>query len=230
MNNNLINFIDLLKKQNLIATLKHYQQCSEQENLQQLNFLFQQSQSFPTTFQQLQELATRCIATKAWPKTFNQHIKSAELLSFFTPALQLEQNFTQTDDNERNVLHYLLLTNSNCQPPFVYLRSMMLFESNQALVNALSQRDKHQFTPFEIYLGANRLLTNLKPHEYTAALALIEIQHKSTQQLVNNLQPVIKSVYKMCKQQSIPVNEHLHRLQLIATYFSTSVSKLIAHN
>lgn len=228
---NLKTFIALLAKQNLIDLLKHYQQSNEQDNLQQLNLLYQQAQTSPESYDHFGLLATRCVATKSWPTGYNQHFKTSDLLSFFTQALQIDDNFTQTDQNNRNVLHYLLLGNSadnnKTPPPFIYLRSMMLFESNQPLVDALCQRDKHNFTPFEIYLGANRQLANLNPPEYTAALALIEIQNKTLATEAKNYQPIIKATKKLCNDQNIKPTEDLHRIQLIATHFGLSVAEAI---
>ena len=232
---NLQTFIDLLTKQNLINLLKHYQQSSEEENLAQLNLLYQQAQSSNETYDHFQELATRCTATKSWPTTYNQFFKTSDQLSFFTQALQIDDNFNQTDHNDRNVLHYLMLgssatnpANNQTQPPFIYLRSMMLFESNQPLVDALCQRDKHNFTPFEIYLGANRQLSDLNPPEYTAALALIEIQNKTIDIESKNYQPIIKANKKLSVTQNISLSAQSHRLHLIATHFGLSIDKLLS--
>lgn len=227
----LTTFINLLSKQNLIKLLTYYKQCNEQDNWHQLHFLFEQSQKNNASSLELQTLATRCIATKKWSAHFSKQLKTADLLVFFTPALQLDDNFSLVDQQQRNVLHYVF---HNCfgaqgslQPPFVYLRSMMLFESNQTLINALGQRDKHHFTPFDIYLGANRQLAPLTPQEFTAALALIEIQNKLIPQLDNNLNAIMKSVQKLCQTHTIEPNEQLHRIQLIATHYKRPIKKVL---
>lgn len=227
--------INLLKKNDLTGLMAHYHNSSEAENIAQLGFIFTQGQKNPPGFEFYQQLATKFIAAKGLPAAVISRIHSSDALSFFTPALQLNDNFKQTDQRQRNVLHYLLAgeqspnhaSASKSQPPFNYLRSMMLFESNETLHDALCQRDKQHLTPVEWYLFANQNLANLPGHEFTALLALIEIESKKQRVDETNYLPIIKAVKQLCRSQSLTLNHELQRLVLIATYYGKSVEQVL---
>lgn len=232
--------INLLTKNDLKALLQHYQTSNESENITQLAFLFQQGQKNAPRFEFYQQLASQCIQSKGLPHTLIAQINNSDILSFFTPALQADDNFKKTNQQQRNVLHYLLIghpsATSKTQPPFNYLRSMMLFESNETLHEALCQPDDQQLTPVEAYLFANQNLTALPDHEFTALLGLIEIQSKkqskklSKKQTVDdsNYEAVLKSVKQLCFDQSRPINNKLQRLLFIATYYSKPATQVLA--
>ena len=221
--------IHLLTKNDDKALLQHYLASKESENVAQLGYLFQQGRNDLSRFDFYQQLATKLIASKILPTGLIAKIKTKDTLSFFTAALQLKENFTKTDHLQRNALHYLFAGNQLIanQPPFNYLRSMMLFESNETLRDALCQRDQQNLTPIEVYLSCHQNLASLPPHELTALLALIEIESK--QQAVDkaNYVPTIQAVGKLCHGQVQVVNSELERLLLIAIYFTKTIKDIV---
>jgi len=221
--------IHLLTKNDDNALREHYLESSESENVVQLAYLFQQGRSDLSTFDFYQQLATQLIASKGLPTALIAKIQTSDTLSFFTAALQLKDNFTKKDHRQRNALHYLLAGNQSVtsKPTFNYLRSMMLFESNETLRDALCQRDEQNLTPIEVYLSANQSLTALPPHELTALLALIEIQSKQQEVDASNYLLTIQAVGQLCRSQDKGINSDLQRLILIAIYFTKPIKDLV---
>jgi len=238
----------LLMKTDLKGLLKHYLACDEKENLTQIAFLFQQGQIKSENFDFYQQLATKFIESKGLPVALIRQIKNNDILSFFTPALQLKANFNKINDMQRNVLHYLMLGEESLNsggnrtvPPFNYLRSLMLFESNELIHFALRQRDTQNLTPIETYLFANQNLDDLPNHELSALLALIEIESKKQEVVANNYLPVIQAVRKLCllqnqnqnqnqskdHNQKKTISQKLHRLLLIAAYYAKPVKQVV---
>ncbi|NQZ21899.1 MAG: hypothetical protein HRT53_07530 [Colwellia sp.] len=221
--------IHLLSENDDNALLQHYLSSEESENVVQLAHLFQQGMSYISEFNFYQQLATKLIESKNLPAALIAQIKTNDTLSFFTPALQLDDNFKEVDLQQRNALHYLLAGNKLTvkQPPFNYLRSMMLFGSNGALRDALCQRDSQNLTPIELYLLSNQDLTTLPPHELTALLALIEIESKQQTVDETNYLPTIQAVGKLCANQVKPVSSELQRLILIAIYYTKPIKDIV---
>jgi len=245
----------LLTNTDLKGLLKHYLACNEKENLSQIAFLFQQGQIKSTNFDFYQQLATKFIESKGLPVALIRQIKNNDILSFFTPALQLKANFNKVNDQQRNVLHYLMLGDNSLMlgeenslseekspaPPFNYLRSLMLFESNELIHFALCQRDAQNFTPVETYLHANQNLDDLPNHELSALLALIEIESKKQEVVANNYLPIIQSVRKLClfqnqnqnqnqskeQNQKQIISQKLQRLLLIAAYYAKPIKQVV---
>jgi hypothetical protein len=219
----------LLSKNDDSALLQHYLTSKESENVVQLAYLFQQGIKEVSTFYFYQQLATKFIESKSLPIALITRIKTNDTLSFFTSALQLEDNFKKTDPLQRNVLHYLfagdqLATN---EFPFNYLRSMMLFGSNNTLRDALCQRDHQNLTPIEVYLLYNENLTTLPAHEFTALLALIEIESKQQAVDTTNYIPTLQAVGKLCRSQVQLISSELQRLILIAIYFKKNINDTV---
>jgi len=231
MQKHLKTLVSLLTKMDLKALLQHYLDSSEAENIVQLGFMFKQGQIKSSSFDFYQELATSFISNKGLPSALISKIKTSNTLSFFTPALQIEDNFNSIDSEQRNVLHYIFTNNElitpDTQPPFNYLRSMMLFGSNTSLLAGLCQRDQQNLTPIEAYLFTNKNVNPLAPHEFTAFLALIEIERN--QQAVNqgNYPLFIQTVGKLCQDQALLANHELQRIILIATYYETPIKQVV---
>ncbi len=223
--------INLLVNNDFETMLQHYLAANETENIEQLSFLFQQGQIKSARFDFYQAIATKFIESKNLPTALIAQFKTSELLSFFTPALQLKGNFNKTNQQQRNVLHFLLTGNqtaaASTPPPFNYLRSMMLFDSNESLRDALCQRDSQNFTPIEAYLIANTNLSVLPSYEFTALLALIEIENKQQPVDSYNYIPISKAVSKLCARQEQPINSELQRLILIAAYFTKPIKQIL---
>jgi hypothetical protein len=221
--------IHLLSENDDSALLQHYLSSKESENVVQLAHLFQQGMSSLSKFEFYQELVTKLIESKSLPVALIAQIKTNDTLSFFTPALQLKDNFKEVDLQQRNALHYLLAGNKLTvnQPPFNYLRSMMLFGSNETLRDALCQRDCQNLTPIELYLFSNQDFNTLPPHELTALLALIEIESKQQTVEKTNYLPTIQAVSKLCRSQVQLISGELQRLMLIAIYFSKPIKDIV---
>jgi hypothetical protein len=230
MNQPIQTLIHLLSQDDDKALLQHYLASTEADNIVQLGYIFQQAMKQLSTLDFYQQLASKLIASKNIPARLIAKINTSDALSFFTPALQLKDNFKSIDHQKRNVLHYLLAGNQLVvnQPPFNYLRSMMLFESNETLRGALYQRDNQNLTPIEVYLFANKNLVCLPPHELTALLALIEIESKLQEIETSNYQQNIQAVAQICRSQVMLMNSELQRLILIAIYFKKSINDVVA--
>ena len=230
MQKHLQTLINLLTKNDLKALLQHYLESSETENIAQLGFMFQQGQI--KSFDFYQQLATSFIETKGFSIALIAKIKTNDTLNFFTPALQIENNFNKIDHQQRNVLHYIFTNNKSAaasiQPPFNYLRSMMLFGNNKALRDGLCQRDQQNLTPIEAYLFTNTNFAPLANHELTALLALIEIENKQQEVNQTNYSLLIQAVSKLCRAQDQLINHELQRIMLIATYYTTSIKEVVS--
>jgi hypothetical protein len=223
--------LDLLLKNDNEGLLQHYQTSEESENIAQLAYLFHQGISDNTKFDVFQQLATKLVASKHLPVALIAQIKTSDTLSFFTLALQLQDNFKKRDDLQRNALHYLFSGDQSGEdkPPFNYLRSMMLFGSNETLRDALCQRDAEGLTPIEVYLFSNQNLTPLPPHELTALLALIEIESKQQNVDTTNYIKILQGVSNLGSRQKIIMNSELQRLILIAIYFSKPITEIVSN-
>jgi len=232
MQKHLQTLINLLTKMDLNALLQHYLDSSEAENIVQLGFMFKQGQIKSSSFDFYQELTTNFISNKSFPPALISKIKTNNTLSFFTPALQIDENFNTVDSKQRNVLHYLFtnseLISRESQPPFNYLRSMMLFGSNTSLQAALCQRDLQNLTAIEAYLFTNKNFNPLAPHEFTSLLALIEIERNQQAVEQNNYPLFIQSVGKLCQVQAQIDHHELQRTILIATYYATPIKQVVS--
>jgi hypothetical protein len=230
MQKHLQTLINFLTKNDLKALLQHYLDSSEVENIAQLGFMFQQGQIKSLDY--YQQLATAFIENKGFAIGLIAKIKTHDTLNFFTPALQIQGNFNKTDHQQRNVLHYLFTNNqsvaASSQPPFNYLRSMMLFGNNEALRHGLCKREQQNLTPTEAYLFTNESFSRLANHELTALLALIEIESKQQGVDKNNYSHCIKAVSKLCQSQAQEINHELQRIMLIATYYGTSIQQVVS--
>ena len=223
--------LDLLLKNDNKGLIQHYQTSEESENIAQLAYLFHQGMSDNLKFDIFQQLATKLVASKNLPIALIAQIKTSDTLSFFTLALQLQDNFKKVDHLQRNALHYLFSGNQlkEDKPPFNYLRSMMLFGSNETLRDALCQRDYDNLTPIEVYLFSNQNLTSLSPHELTAFLALIEIESKQQDVDSSNLMKIMQGVLEIGNRQKMVMNSELQRLILIAIYFSKPIKEIVSN-
>ena len=221
--------IHLLSIDDDLALIQHYLTSTESENIVQLAHLFQQGMNELSRFDFYQQLATKLIESKTLPPALIAQIKTNDTLSFFTSALQLKNNFKEVDHLQRNALHYLLAGNPLAvnTPPFNYLRSMMLFGSNETLRDALCQRNSENLTPIEVYLFSNPNLTALPHHEFTALLALIEIESKQQAKDNTHCLPIVLAVCKLGKSQNVVMNSELQRLILIAIYFAKPIKDIL---
>ncbi|KTF12440.1 hypothetical protein [Pseudoalteromonas sp. H105] len=155
---------------------------SEQQSMQ-LMHLYQSAQRMDVKYSYLQNVATRILAEHPFPKNLISEFKHTELLSFFTPGLKFNNGFALQDDLKNNVMHALF---SHCDAntlPFNYVRSLMLFESNESLLQALTQVNSVGLTPVASYITCNKVQTSLPKHEFSALLALMEAQFKQNENI-----------------------------------------------
>jgi len=231
MQEHLQTLIRLLQKNDLKALTQHYLNSDEVQNTAQLAFMFQQGEIKQSNFDYFQQLATAFIETKGLPNTVIAKIQTNSTLNFFTPALQLNNNFKQTDKHQRNVLHYLFtyhkVLSSAGQPPFNYLRSMMLFGSNNALREALCQRDEQNLTPIEAYLFNNKNLSPLALHELTAFLALVEVESKQQEIEPANYSRFIQLINPLFQEALSTSKDDLQRTVMLSTYYAKPIQNVI---
>jgi hypothetical protein len=148
------------------------------QQTQQLHHLFQSAQRMSIKYNFMQNVATRILSKNTPPGEFIEQFNNLEALSFFTPALKINKGFLAQDKNANNVLH-TIFTHSRAEAlPFNYVRSLMLFESNEDLLHALAQPNKQGLSPVGCYIAfANKPSIPVK-HEFSALLALMEIEQK----------------------------------------------------
>ena len=72
--------------------------CGEQGT-----FVYQQGQKSSAGFEFYQQIATKFIESKGLPELLINQINQSDALSFFTPALKLDDNFTKTNQQQRKV-------------------------------------------------------------------------------------------------------------------------------
>ena len=126
----------------------------------------------------MQNIATRILSSNTAPSPFINQLTNIDALSFFTPALKVNKGFLVQDTQGNNVLHNVFKHADATKLPFNYVRSLMLFESNDELAKALAQPNSHGLTPVACYIAyANKPSTPVK-HEFSALLALMEIEQK----------------------------------------------------
>ncbi len=221
-------FVSALSSGNIEQIMAQYVEADEAQKLGQLAFLYTQGQKSPEAFEPYQQLATKLLAASPMPKSLIGKINNAALLTFFTPALQCNWHFNVVDSHQRNVLHYLMLgADGQGTPPFNYLRSLMLFESNEMLQQALVQKDEDGFTPLELYFYSNENLAPLPNHEFTAVLALIEFQSNNEGIDTRHYHHILSALTELCLNKRIAMKNDLQRLQFVAYFYGENVDVLI---
>lgn len=216
----------------LISKLQHsqspadyYQACTESENIEQLIFLFKQSQQSVDAFDLYQRLMLQLVADKPLPCALFILINALPTLDFFLPAIKQHHQFLQTDLKGRSILHYLFAARATkSHPPFNYIRAMMLFESNENLAKALSLKDNTQLSALEVYFMLNHDLTPLPKHELNAVIALIEIEHKQHVVEATHYPVVIRSLKKLVLEHHQKGVNTSERSLLIATYYQKDIT------
>ncbi|MGB0945469.1 MAG: hypothetical protein ACPGUG_01485 [Pseudoalteromonas marina] len=168
-----------------------FKQLSPAQQTLQLNHLYESALRMSIKYDFMQNVATRILASNTPPAPFINQLTTTDALTFFTPALRENKGFLAQDTQGNNVLH-TVFKHANAQKlAFNYVRSLMLFESNDDLVKALAQPNARGLTPVACYIAyANKPSTPVK-HEFSALLALMEIEQKQNptakQQLANIL-------------------------------------------
>ncbi|BED88080.1 hypothetical protein PspMM1_05480 [Pseudoalteromonas sp. MM1] len=168
-----------------------FKQLSPAQQTLQLNHLFQSAERMSIKYDFMQNVATRILTTNPPPAPFINQLTTTDSLTFFTPALKANKGFLAQDMQGNNVLHSVFKHAHAQKLPFNYVRSLMLFESNDELAKALVQTNALGLTPVACYIAYAKKPTTPVKHEFSALLALMEIEQKQNptakQQLVNTL-------------------------------------------
>ncbi|WP_111979735.1 hypothetical protein [Algibacillus agarilyticus] len=180
-----------LDKRDFKQVCQLYSQASATENLQQLETLLRLSEnSSVAKYNVYQQVATKLLELKKSPSGFIKLINTEAALNLFFPAIKEHLSFDSVDSEQRNCLHYLFradplfgrvnATASNYMPPFNFIRSLLLFESNEPLINALSQKDKQGSAPFDAFFVSLDKVDLLNDVLFSSVFGLIEISAQQT--------------------------------------------------
>ncbi|CAH9067028.1 hypothetical protein PSECIP111951_04049 [Pseudoalteromonas holothuriae] len=210
-------FIDLIKHQDAQALATLYTKSSNNENIAQLKCLYQQAMGEQSRYQFFQDLVTSFFEKKPMPEALIIAISDIDKLTFFTPALSASEGFSLQNEQSNTLLHTLLGHEKCIQPPFNYIRSLLLFERNESLAKALATRNKQQLLPMECYLAFNPCFEPLVDHELTAALALLEAQTKQVPSEISTLSLICNLLKKNTNLNSL--NSNNHRILLLGAAF-----------
>lgn len=224
---------DNVKQKQFKAIVDNYQQLSEYDRCDQLRYLFNSGQRSEKSFDFFQKIAAKLIEVNGLEANFICFIDNADALTFFTPGVKESEAFANTDHTERNLLHYLL-SNPEQLPPFNYIRSLCLFESNEDLSQSLAQTDALGLTPIQLYLSQHSDLSPLPEHEFSALFALIEIEKRQLAQVEaqaqNNSEDVsellFSAVQKLYRQQELAPSKDDHRLIVMASYLQLATEQV----
>ncbi|KAF7775161.1 hypothetical protein PCIT_a1285 [Pseudoalteromonas citrea] len=214
--------IALIKQQDLSAVSELYAQSSSLENIAQLKFLYHSAQQNAQVYSFYQDLCTQLCKTKPLPQGVIAGINDQSRLTFFTPALKFNNGFSLINEQGNTALHILFSNPQNVVPPFNYIRSLLLFESNEGLTHALKLRNNQQLTTIECYFAYNPHFNDLPAHEFSAVLALIEAQ---TQLLPQQPHVLTAICHKLKSSKHVhQLDERNHRILLLASTYQVSTS------
>lgn len=182
-----------IKQQQFDELNNDFKKLTEVQQVMQLNYLFESALRMSIKYDFMQNIAVRILTTNTPPAQFIEQLTSLDALSFFTPALKLNKGFISIDNGGNNVLHNAFKHASPTQLPFNYIRSLMLFESNEALLHALAQTNQQGLTPVACYIAYAHKPNIPVKHEFSALLALMEIEQKQNSAAKLKLLEVLKN-------------------------------------
>ncbi|MGS0534753.1 hypothetical protein [Pseudoalteromonas sp. SaAl2] len=165
-----------LQQHQIQAIVDDFPKLSAQQQSMQLLHLYQSAQRMDVKYTYLQNIATHILTQHPIPTLLINQFKETDQLSFFTPGLKFNNGFALQNDSRNNVIHSLFSRCDAEKLPFNYVRSLMLFESNETLLLALTQYNNQALTPVASYITCNLSQTNLPKHEFSALLALMEVE------------------------------------------------------
>lgn len=187
-----------MQQHQLPAIVDSFVRLSDAQQTLQLLHLYESAQRMSVKYAYLQNIASRVLTQHALPSELITSIQTLEQLSFFTPGLKFNNNFARQGAQQKNVLHSLFSHCTGSDLPFNYVRSLMLFESNESLLQALQQADQFGLTPVASYIANNPTEHNLPKHEFSALLALMEVEFKQTQGNINTA-AFLKALLALCQ-------------------------------
>ena len=222
-NQTLQRFISYVKSQQVDKLPEFYSQLCDSDCVLVLKFCFEQAIKNQETYIFFQDLCKQLITTKeVLPEGLITGINTLERLAFFSNALTEIEGYKQANRQGNTVIHALCSNAQQTQWPFNFLRSLMLFERNESLAHALGHKNHQSMRPIDCYLAFNHNLAKLPDHEFSALLALIEIQSKTSQQSESGLLHAICQLLVKEKVNEQLDNAH-QRVLLIASCFQTRV-------
>jgi hypothetical protein len=218
--------ISLIKQHKLTEINELYTRSSSLENIAQLKFIYQSAQQNSEVYSFYQDLCTKLCASKEIPSGAIAGINNLERFTFFTPALKQNNGFSKANEQGNTALHIICTNPKNHVPPFNYIRSLLLFESNEGLIQALEKRNNQHLTAIECYFAYNVHFDHLPPHELSALLALIEAQAQLMTQEKTRLTAICNRL--KVSEHAHQLNEDNHRVLLLASTYKVSVSDVCA--
>ncbi|ALU42644.1 hypothetical protein [Pseudoalteromonas rubra] len=219
--------IQAIRSHNLERIKQCYEQATDTQRTAQLRHCFEAASSHTSNYEHYQNIAAHCISQNGLPAGVIAGINTTERVDFFMPALQAASAFNVTNHQGNTFLHCLFANPANPLPPFNYIRSLLLFERNEPLAEALVIRNHQGFNALEVYLSFNPHHNALPQHELTAWLALCEALR--TLNGVNN-DNLTKVMAHLNSPNMAGLTGNQHRLTLIASYYQVSVSSLSTMN
>ncbi|TMP38032.1 hypothetical protein CWB98_08735 [Pseudoalteromonas rubra] len=210
--------IQAIHSLSLSRILSCFEQATPAERSAQLRHCFEAASNHAANYEHYQNIAAHCITHHGLPPGVIAGINTSERLDFFMPALQAANAFNVTNHQGNTFLHCLFANPQNQPPPFNYIRSLLLFERNESLADALVVRNHQGLSALEVYLGFNPHYCELPQHELAAWLALCEAHRKLSGVNSDNLEKVMSQLH------AGPLRQE--RLTLVASYYQVSVSSL----
>ena len=228
MSGHLNTFVSHLLTADMDVLKTFYKGSTKLEKFEQIRFLYLQSQKSEHEFANFQAIAAQLCAEDSLLPALLKLICTEHALTFFIPILQMKDNYKCTDHKQRTFLHYLFVTHKKALvPPFNYIRSLMLFETNETLIKALSIEDHAKMSAIETYLLINTNLEKLADHESTALLALIEFERTHRKTNPAHYPIIIKSIANMMSLQNRNDFSDSDRLLFTALYFNKSLNSVV---
>lgn len=169
-----------LQQHQLSALENDFKAFNAQQQSAVLEHLYLSASRVEVKYSFLQNVATRLLGQQVLPEPLIYNIKNVEALSFFTPGLKLNNNFSVQNKQSDNVLHSVFSQCTDSNLPFNYVRSLMLFESNENLLAALAQLNHQNLSPVGSFIAHHRYIAMPAKHEFSALLALMEAEQKQT--------------------------------------------------
>ena len=184
-----------LQHHQLKELIADYQSVSGVLQAAQLQHIYQLACSSEVKYLFLQNVAAHLLEASPLPSEAVALIDDIDKLSFFTPGLKFQNAFCITDNQGNTLLHHLFTQCQADKLPFNYLRSLMLFESNESLGVALKTLNKQLLSPIGCFIALNSTTQMLAKHEFSALLAMMEVDQSHSPSAVSALVNTLKQFY-----------------------------------
>ena len=184
-----------LQHHQLKELIADYQSVSGVLQAAQLQHIYQLACSSEVKYLFLHNVAAHLLEASPLPSEAVALIDDIDKLSFFTPGLKFQNAFCITDNQGNTLLHHLFTQCQADKLPFNYLRSLMLFESNESLGVALKTLNKQLLSPIGCFIALNSTTQMLAKHEFSALLAMMEVDQSHSPSAVSALVNTLKQFY-----------------------------------